>query len=104
LRDLQRGLLDAVVLDNAGALTAVAEQRGLRIVEALSFEPYVLAVPPEAYVLHERVNAALAELERNGCLTALNERWMRQALPSDDTLPGACGLGVGENSGGRVEH
>jgi hypothetical protein len=55
-------------------------------------------------VLHERVNAALAELERNGCLTALNERWMRQALPSDDTLPGACGLGVGENSGGRVEH
>jgi polar amino acid transport system substrate-binding protein len=87
---LRAGTLDAVIVDNATALAAIHDDKSLRLLRALSFEPYVLAVPPDAYQLQAHVDAALEALERAGCLEALNQRWFRTSPPDDTRLPPAC--------------
>lgn len=77
LADLRRGTLDAVVTDNVTALIAVQSQPGLRSATALTFEPYALALPREAFQLRAEVNAALEELQQEGFFTELNARWFR---------------------------
>jgi hypothetical protein len=62
LTALRRGDVDAVAVDHAAALIALAHAPELRIATALTFEPYVIAVAPEAYRLHEAVNQALDDL------------------------------------------
>jgi ABC-type amino acid transport substrate-binding protein len=76
LNALQRGEIAAAIVDNVAALSAVQGREGLRIAQALSSEPYVLAVPPGAFQLHAAINQALDELEAEGLFAQLNRTWL----------------------------
>jgi polar amino acid transport system substrate-binding protein len=72
---LRAGAIDAVILDHVTALGVVANG-DLRIATALSYEPYVLAMPAAAFQLEHEINRALARLEEQGVLIELQRRWM----------------------------
>lgn len=74
---LRRGELAAAIVDNVTALGATQGRGDLRIVAALSSEPYVLAMPVNAFQLQREVNQALAELQAEGFFEQLNARWFR---------------------------
>ncbi|NJM07511.1 amino acid ABC transporter substrate-binding protein [Candidatus Gracilibacteria bacterium] len=74
---LAAGEVDAVIVDSVSALIALAELSDLHIVAALSSEPYVLAVPYDAFQLQAEINRALDELRAEGFFERLNEKWMR---------------------------
>lgn len=75
--DLRAGRLEAAIVDNVAALTAVQAAPGLRIAVALSSEPFALAMPRTAFQLEAEVNRALDELRAEGFFTELNGRWFR---------------------------
>ncbi|MCS6940294.1 MAG: ABC transporter substrate-binding protein [Roseiflexaceae bacterium] len=77
LAALQRGEVDAVIVDHPAALIAIAHAPELRVAQALTFEPYVIAVAPEAYRLHEAVNQALDALRAEGFFEEAQRRWFR---------------------------
>ncbi|MGQ9482064.1 ABC transporter substrate-binding protein [Chloroflexus sp.] len=72
---LQRGEVDAIILDHVTALGALATG-DLRIATALSYEPYVLAMPASAFQLEGEINRALDRLKEQGVLHELQRRWM----------------------------
>ncbi len=78
LAALNRGEVDAVITDAVTALAAMPAYPRLTIAaEALTFDPYVLAVPVEAYRLHSEVNRVLEAMRAEGVFAQLNERWFR---------------------------
>jgi polar amino acid transport system substrate-binding protein len=77
LAALQRGEVDAVIVDHPAALIAMAHAPELRVAQALTFEPYVIAVAPEAYRLHEAVNQALDALRAEGFFEEAQQKWFR---------------------------
>lgn len=83
LAALRSGALDAAIVDNASALLDLGPRPGLKIAgNALTLEPYVLAMPVEAYQLQGRVDQALAELRKEGFFEKLGEKWfVRQSRP-----------------------
>ncbi|KAB8143335.1 amino acid ABC transporter substrate-binding protein [Chloroflexia bacterium SDU3-3] len=75
---LRAGDADAVVADNASALTAINSQAGLRLVPpALTLEPYAVAVAPRAYLLRDAINGALERLRTNGWLEQNGAKWFQ---------------------------
>jgi ABC-type amino acid transport substrate-binding protein len=75
---LDRGDLDAVITDAVTALSAMPAYARLTIAtDALTFDPYVLAVPAEAYLLHSEVNRVLDAMRAEGMFGRLNDRWFR---------------------------
>jgi ABC-type amino acid transport substrate-binding protein len=74
---LRQGRIDAAIVDHVTALTAVQRRPDLRIATALSSEPYVLAVPADAFRLEAELNAALEELRAEGFFAELNRKWFR---------------------------
>jgi polar amino acid transport system substrate-binding protein len=80
LADLRRGVLDAAIVDNASALSDLGHQPGLKALgPALTLEPYVLAVPAEAYQLHDSINHALDNLRKEGYFEQLGKKWFVDA-------------------------
>jgi polar amino acid transport system substrate-binding protein len=80
LADLRRGRLDAAIVDNASALSDLGHHPGLKTVgPALTLEPYVLAVPAEAYQLRDQINGALEDLRREGFFEQLGQTWFVDA-------------------------
>lgn len=79
LADLRAGKLDAAIVDNASALIDMGHQSGLRLVMALSFEPYALAVPSRAWQLHDEMNDALKQLRAEGFFDQLGRKWFVDA-------------------------
>jgi polar amino acid transport system substrate-binding protein len=80
LADLRRGKIDAAIVDNASALSDLGHHPGLKTVgPALTLEPYVLAVPIEAYQLHDAINQALEELRREGFFEQDGKKWFVDA-------------------------
>jgi polar amino acid transport system substrate-binding protein len=75
LAALRHGELDAVIVDNTAALIELNREPGLTIATALTLEPYVLAVAPEAFQLHAEINRALDELRREGFFEQLGTKW-----------------------------
>ncbi|MGC8800529.1 MAG: amino acid ABC transporter substrate-binding protein [Chloroflexus aggregans] len=75
VQGLRAGTIDAAILDRVVALGAIAAG-DLRIAAALSYEPYVLAMPAAAFQLESEINRVLARLEERGELQALQQRWM----------------------------
>jgi len=75
--DLAAGRLDAAIVDAVGGIAAVNSRPALRIAFALTFDPYVLAVPVEAYRLQAEVDAALEAMRVEGFFDRLNRRWFR---------------------------
>ncbi|HMP42029.1 MAG TPA: ABC transporter substrate-binding protein [Roseiflexaceae bacterium] len=74
---LRRAELDAVIIDHAAALTELAAAPELQIATALTLEPYVLAVAPDAFQLHAEINRVLDTLRREGFFDELGRRWFR---------------------------
>jgi ABC-type amino acid transport substrate-binding protein len=72
---LRARAIDAVILDHVTALGVVATG-DLRIATALSYEPYVLAMPAAAFQLEYEINRALTRLDEQGVLVELQRRWM----------------------------
>ncbi len=77
LAALAEGRIDAVITDTVSALTATAHHPKLTVVRALTFEPYVLAVPIAAYQLQHEVNRVLAEMQQDKVFEQLNAKWFR---------------------------
>lgn len=77
LADLRAGKLDAAIVDNAAALIEFGRHGGLHIADALTFEPYALAMPARAWQLHDKVNDALAQLRKEGFFDQLGKKWFR---------------------------
>jgi polar amino acid transport system substrate-binding protein len=80
VQGLRTGTIDAAILDHVAALGAIAAG-DLRIAAALSYEPYVLAMPAAAFQLESEINRVLARLEERGELQALQQRWMGSYEP-----------------------
>ncbi len=73
---LLAGMADASVVDNASALPFI--HRGqVRQAGGLTFEPIGLAVPATAYQLNAEVDRVIGELQQEGWIAALNQRWFR---------------------------
>jgi ABC-type amino acid transport substrate-binding protein len=79
LAALARGELDGVVADAVAALTAQAQYPHLEVAQALTFDPYVVAVPVDAYQLTSEINRALADMRADGYFDRANRRWFRTA-------------------------
>ena|SRR5579859_7992747 len=83
LADLRRGRLDAAIVDNAAALSDIGHYSGLRLLIALTLEPYVIATPSRAYELHKRINQALKDLQNQGFFEQNGKKWFVDApLPT----------------------
>lgn len=74
---LDSSQVDAVIADTISALSAQHSHPNLQIARALTFEPYVLALPGEAYQLEQAVNQALEAMRQEQIFDRLNNRWFR---------------------------
>lgn len=75
---LRAGDLDAVIADNAAALSAINRGSGLRFVPpALTLEPYAIATSTRAYLLRDTINVALESLRDEGWFEDSGRRWFR---------------------------
>jgi polar amino acid transport system substrate-binding protein len=79
LRALERGSLDAAIADAPSALSLTETNREFVIVQSLTFEPYVLAVPAGAYRLQGEINRVLDDLRAERFFERLNARWFGAA-------------------------
>lgn len=77
--DLRSDVLDAVIVDNATALSAIGRYNDLKMAEALTLEPYVIVLPREAFLLRERVNQALEDLRDEGFFESNGYKWFVEA-------------------------
>lgn len=75
---LAAGEVDAIIVDAVSAITAINTYPALSIATALTFDPYVLAVPIDAYLLQQEVNRALDGMRADGVFDQLNARWFVQ--------------------------
>lgn len=84
LAALRAGMIDAAIVDAAGALGLTQRDRHFAIVRALTTQPYVLAMPIDAYQLQKEVDRVLDELRGSGYQEQLNRRWFGGAAPGSD--------------------
>jgi polar amino acid transport system substrate-binding protein len=77
LAALAANQLDAVITDAVSALAAISRYDNLKIARALTFDPYVLAVPVSAYQLQREVDRALDEMRHDNVFDQLNAKWFR---------------------------
>lgn len=77
LAALAAGRIDAVITDTVSALSARQEHPQLGIAHVLTFEPYVLAMPVEAYQLEQAVNRGLQAMRTDKVFDRLNAQWFR---------------------------
>ena len=74
---LMQGKVDAVVIDNEPAKAFVEANEGLVILETpYTVEDYAMAIAKENTALLEQVNAILAELEEDGTLQEIIDRYI----------------------------
>ena len=79
---LRAGAVDAAIVDNAAALTALNSAPGLRFVPpALTLEPYAIAVSNRAFLLHDQIDGALDTLRKEGFFEANGRKWFVDARP-----------------------
>lgn len=77
VQDVKNGKLDAVVMDSATG-KALADKNGLKVVEdaeAFASEEYAIAVKKGNTELLDAINAVLTEMEANGEIAALAEKY-----------------------------
>lgn len=74
---LKQGKIDAVIIDNEPAKVFVEKNEGLQILqEEFAVEEYAIAVKKGNTELTEAINGALAELESDGTLDAIEKNWI----------------------------
>ncbi len=80
---LQTGQVEAVVIDQFVAVTALEKQGGLEIVdEAEGDEFYGFALAPDSDELREAMNEALATMKEDGTLTDLYQQYFEADPPT----------------------
>jgi polar amino acid transport system substrate-binding protein len=75
LEALRDGKVDAAIVDAVSAYQFIGEQGGLRIVQQVTEEPYVIAVSIKAPILLGKVNEAIIKWRETGFLEELREKW-----------------------------
>ena len=74
---LANGQLDCVIIDNEPAKAFVANHEGLVILDSeYAVEEYAIAIAKENTELLEEINAALAELEADGTLQSIIDKYI----------------------------
>ena len=75
---LAAGIVDVVILDNVTAQMALSSTPDLRVLPTpITDEPYTIAARKEDAKLVEAIGAILEEMQANGELDALIQRWMQ---------------------------
>jgi ABC-type amino acid transport substrate-binding protein len=74
---LRRGELDAVISDHLAALIALNTMPEFQIAQALTLEPYAIAMPVAGFRMRAEVNRALADLQREGFFEQNGAKWFR---------------------------
>jgi polar amino acid transport system substrate-binding protein len=78
LNQVVNGQAHAALVDHLSALSAVGEGSSLQITgPPVTDEPYAVALHGDSHELLEAVNNALEELEENGTLDQLRQKWFR---------------------------
>ena len=79
LAQVESGTIDAFASDRLlllGLATKAQDARSLSLLaDALSFEPYAIALPRGDWQLRLAVNSALAQIYRSGAITEIYQRW-----------------------------
>jgi len=75
LEALRDEKIDAGIVDAVSAYQFMQEEGRLRIVQQVTEEPYVMAVPMKAPILLEKVNGAIIKWRETGFLEELREKW-----------------------------
>ena len=74
---LKQGKVDAVIIDNQPALAFVRETEGLKVLDTqYKVEDYAAALSKDNEGLLTAVNGALAELEQDGTLQSIIEKYI----------------------------
>ena len=75
---LKAGKVDAVIIDNEPAKSFVAANEGLRILDAeWAVEDYAICVAKDNTDLLDKINTALAELEAEGKVQAIIDKYIK---------------------------
>jgi len=79
LAQVESGAIDAFASDRLlllGLATKAQDARSLSLLaDALSFEPYAIALPRGDWQLRLAVNSALSQIYRGGAITEIYQRW-----------------------------
>ena len=79
LTQVESGTIDAFASDRLLLLGLADKARDVRalslLADALSFEPYAIALPRGDWQLRLAVNSALAQIYRSGAITEIYQRW-----------------------------
>jgi polar amino acid transport system substrate-binding protein len=87
VKDLKRERIDVVLLDKAPA-EAFVEKGGVKIAgEGVQKQDYAVAIPLDQSALRRVINRALAELQAEGVLTQLAQKWLGYEPPMVLPIP-----------------
>ncbi|MEZ4673939.1 MAG: ABC transporter substrate-binding protein [Caldilineaceae bacterium] len=76
IRDLRQRVVDLVILDAAPAETYVERGSVMVVAEGLNKQRFAMAVPKGANTLREMINGTLSELQAEGQVAALAQRYL----------------------------
>jgi len=97
LEQLEAGTLDAFASDRVlllGLVTKAKNPKGLALLgDALSFEPYAIALPRGDWAMKQAVDAALAQIYRSSALPEIYNRWFGALGAPGPVLETMFGLG-----------
>jgi len=97
LEQLEAGALDAFASDRVLLLGLVAKAKDPKalalLADALSFEPYAIALPRGDWAMKQAVDAALAQIYRSKALPEMYNRWFGMLGEPGPVLETMFGLG-----------
>jgi ABC-type amino acid transport substrate-binding protein len=97
LTQLEAGALDAFASDRVlllGLITQAKDPKALALLgDALSFEPYAIALPRGDWAMKQAVDAALAQIYRSSALPDIYGRWFGALGAPGPVLETMFGLG-----------
>jgi glutamate/aspartate transport system substrate-binding protein len=97
LAQLEAGVIDAFAGDRVlliGLAAKSAAPKGLALLtDALSYEPYAIALPRGDWALQQAVNSALAKIYKSAALPAIYDKWFADLGRPSAALEMMYGLG-----------
>ena len=97
LGQLEAGTIDAFASDRVlllGLVTKAKNPKGLALLgDALSFEPYAIALPRGDWAMKQAVDSALAQIYRSSALPEIYNRWFGTLGAPGPVLETMFGLG-----------
>src|SRR4029077_12734349 len=97
LEQLEAGTIDAFASDRVlllGLVTKAQKTKGLAVLgDALSLEPYAIALPRGDWAMKQAVDAALAQIYRSSALPEIYNRWFGGMGKPGPVLEAMYGMG-----------